>query len=151
MPSGGGSMSTLIDIRQIAELMGRHPNQVWNHHRYARELENGTRRSFKNPMPMPKVYQPEKLWDEDEIQYWLETRTPQTRRPPQDMRPCHSRRYPAAARKIAKHLGLPCDQGVKREFDARPNYAKGTVIVSITTRHELTVEEYNDLIIGSQR
>lgn len=143
---------TLIDVREIAALMGRLPAQVWNYHRYARDLQAGTRRGFANPMPMPKVEEPEKLWDEDDIHYWIEARqkTRSRVKPSLNMRPSESRHYPAAARKLALFLGLQ-NEGVKREFDVSPNYDNGTVTVSLTTRHTLPISEFQFLLRESQK
>lgn len=146
-------MSKLIDVRDIAVLMGRRPGQVWNYHRYARELEAGKRKPFKNPMPMPKVVEPAKLWDEDEIQYWLAARKGNLvhRSPSCNMRPSQSRSYPAAAMALARTLHLTAGGGVKREFDVRPDYDNGTVTVALTTRHTLPIDVYQSILIGSQK
>lgn len=148
-----GDQMSLIDIRQVAALMGRHPTRVWNYHRQSMEIDAGKRKPFKNPMPAPRVVNPQKYWDEDEIQYWIEARqsTRQVRQPPVNMRPSQSRLYPAAARALAAALELNADGGVKREFDVRPDYDNGTVTVALTTRHTLPMHVYKSIVIGSQK
>lgn len=104
-------------------------------------------------MPMPKVVIPLKLWDEDEIHYWIEARqdTRNHLRPRLNMKPCHSRQYPAAARRLAQLVGLPTPEGIKREFSAEHDENEDTITVHLTTRHTMTVDEYQTVLMESQK
>lgn len=158
---------TLIDVRDIAAMMGRQPNTVWNYHRHSRDYKARLaklsptetmvfRRNVIIPMPDPVVITPDKLWDLDGIKAWINERDKAraerpVRRPSPDLRPSESRRYPAAAALMAKHVGINVSKGVAREFDSRPNYHDGTVTVTLTTRHVIKLADYQRLLLESQK
>lgn len=158
---------TLVDIRDIAAMMGRHPNTVWNYHRHSRTHKArqakatpiqamAFRKNVIIPMPDPVVIEPEKLWDLDGIKAWIADRAKAFEERPKplpspDLRPSESRRWPAAAALMAKHVGIDVSHGVAREFDSRPNYTDGTVTVTLTTRHVITLADYQQLLRESHK